>query len=206
LKGNEYHDRNARAALAIFVKRQPMGVKMPFYEFENKSPLINNKAFVHPEAVLIGDVTVDETCYVGAGAVLRGDIGSIKIGKGSNVQENCVFHTFPDKSVILHPNSHVGHGAILHGCEIGSYVLVGMGAIVADGVKINPECMVGAGSFVPFGSQIPSCSVVVGSPASVVKALSPAQLEQIKMGLSIYQDLTRRYLKSFSLTGGSTAR
>ena len=178
---------------------------MPFYEFEKKRPVVDIKAFVHPDAVLIGDVKVDADCYVGAGAVLRGDIGSIRIGKGSNVQENCVFHSYPDKSVILHPNAHVGHGAILHGCEIGSYVLVGMGAIVADGTKINPECMVGAGSFVPFGSEIPSRSVVVGSPAVVVKALSPAQLEQIKKGLSIYQDLTRRYLKSFSLTGVSIA-
>ena len=178
------------------------GGKMPFYAFENKIPVAHKEAFIHPDAVLIGDVKVDAGCYVGAGAVLRGDIGSIRIGKGSNVQDNCVFHTFPDTSVILHPNSHVGHGAILHGCEIGSYVLVGMGAIVADGVKINPECMVGAGSFVPFESEIPSGSVVVGSPAVVVKALSPAQLNQIKKGLSIYQDLTRRYLKSFSLTVG----
>ena len=176
---------------------------MSFYDFENKSPLVNDMAFVHPDAVLIGDVEVEAGCYVGAGAVLRGDIGFIRIGKGSNVQENCVFHTFPEKSVILHPNSHVGHGAILHGCEIGSYVLVGMGAIVADGVKINPECMIGAGSFVSFESEIPSGSVAVGSPAVVVKALSPAQLNQIKKGLSIYQDLTRRYLKSFSLSGVS---
>jgi phenylacetic acid degradation protein len=174
---------------------------MSFYDFENKSPLVNDMAFVHPDAVLIGDVEVEAGCYVGAGAVLRGDIGFIRIGKGSNVQENCVFHTFPEKSVILHPNSHVGHGAILHGCEIGSYVLVGMGAIVADGVKIHPECMIGAGSFVSFESEIPSGSVSVGSPAVVVKALSPAQLNQIKKGLSIYQDLTRRYLKSFSLSG-----
>jgi len=172
---------------------------MPFYEFENKRPKVNGQAFIHPEAVLIGDVTVDAMCYVGAGAVLRGDIGSIRVGEGSNVQENTVFHTFPDKSVILHPNSHVGHGAILHGCEIGSFVLVGMGAIIADGVKINSECMVGAGSFVPFGKQIPSNSLVVGSPARAAKEITPAQLEQIKEGLSIYQELTRRYLKSFSL-------
>jgi phenylacetic acid degradation protein len=171
---------------------------MPCYEFENKNPKVNREAFIHPEAVLIGDVTVDAMCYVGAGAVLRGDIGAIRVGEGSNVQENCVFHTFPEKSVILHPNSHVGHGAILHGCEIGSYVLVGMGAIVADGVKVNSECMIGAGSFVPFGTEIPSNSLVVGSPARVVKKITPAQLEQIKQGLSIYQDLTRRYLKSFS--------
>ncbi len=175
-----------------------MGFKMPFYEFENKSPKVDRQAFIHPEAVLIGDVTVDATCYVGAGAVLRGDIGSIRVGEGSNVQENCVFHTFPDKSVVLHPNSHVGHGAVLHGCEIGSYVLVGMGAIVADGVKINSECIIGAGSFVPFGMAIPSNSLVLGSPARVVKKITPAQLKQIQKGLSIYQDLTRRYLKSFS--------
>lgn len=170
---------------------------MPFYEFENKSPVVNPKAFVHPDAVLIGDVKVEAECYVGAGAVLRGDIGSIRIGKGSNVQENCVLHTFPDTSVILHPNVHIGHGVILHGCEIGSYVLVGMGAIVGDDVIIHSECLVGAGSFVPFKMEIPSHSVVMGSPARVVKETSPAQLEQIQNGLSIYQDLTRRYLKSF---------
>ena len=100
---------------------------MPHYEFENKIPVVNAEAFVHPDAVLIGDVNVDAGCYVGAGAVLRGDIGSIRIGKGTNVQENCVLHTFPGTSVILHPNSHIGHGAILHGCEISSYVLIGMG-------------------------------------------------------------------------------
>ncbi|OQY41719.1 MAG: phenylacetic acid degradation protein PaaY [Desulfobacteraceae bacterium 4572_87] len=153
---------------------------MPFYAFENKIPVVHKEAFIHPDAVLIGDVEVDAGCYVGAGAVLRGDIGSVRIGSGSNVQENCVFHTFPGSSVILHPNAHVGHGAILHGCEVGSYVLVGMGAILADGVKISPECMIGAGSFVPFESEIPSGSVVVGSPATVVKKLGPDQLEQIK--------------------------
>lgn len=170
---------------------------MPFYKFEKKIPSVHKNAFVHPEAVLIGDVTVGETCYVGAGAVLRGDIGSIRIGDGCNVQENCVLHSFPDKSVILHPNAHIGHGAILHGCEIGSFVLVGMGAIIADGVRIHSECMVGAGSFVPFEMEIPAHSVAIGSPVKIVKELSAAQLEQIKKGLAIYQDLSRRYLKSF---------
>ena len=175
--------------------------KVPFYEFENRTPLVDPKAFVRPDAVLIGDVKVDVGCYVGGGAVLRGDIGSIRIGKGSNVQENCVLHTFPNTAVILHPNVHIGHGVIVHGCEISSYVLVGMGAIVSDGVKINPECMVGAGSFVPFKTEIPSRSVVVGSPAQLVKEMSPAQLKQIKNGLFIYQDLTRRYLKYFNPIG-----
>ncbi len=170
---------------------------MPYYEFENKSPFVDPKAFVHPDAVLIGDVKVEAGCYVGAGAVLRGDIGSIRVGEGSNVQENCVLHTFPKKSVILNPNSHVGHGAVLHGCEIGSYVLIGMRAVVADDVRIQSKCIVGAGSFVPFGMEVPSESVVVGSPAKVVKALSPDLLKRIEDGLSIYQELTRCYLKSF---------
>ena len=170
---------------------------MPFYDFEGKKPSINSETFIHPEAVLIGDVEIDAGCYVGAGAVLRGDIGSIRIGKGSNVQENCVIHTFPDKSTILHPDTHIGHGCILHGCEICSNVLVGMGSVIADGVKINSNCLIGAGSFVSFQEEIPSNSVVVGSPAKVTKKISPEQLEQIRNGRAVYQDLTRRYLKSF---------
>ncbi|MBL7202798.1 MAG: gamma carbonic anhydrase family protein [Desulfobacteraceae bacterium] len=170
---------------------------MPFYEFEGKKPSINSETFIHPEAVLIGDVEIDAGCYVGAGAVLRGDIGSIRIGEGSNVQENCVIHTFPDKSTILHPDTHIGHGCILHGCEICSNVLVGMGSVIADGVKINSNCLIGAGSFVSFLEEIPSNSVVVGSPAKVIKKISPEQLEQIVSGREIYQELAKRYLKSF---------
>ena len=135
--------------------------------------------------------------YVGAGAVLRGDIGSISIGRGSNVQENCVIHTFPDKSTILHQDTHIGHSCVLHGCEICSNVLVGMGSIIADGVRINSNCLIGAGSFVPFQKEIPENSVAIGSPAKVIKKISPQQLKQIESGLAIYQELARRYLKSF---------
>ena len=170
---------------------------MVWYEFESKIPQVHPEAFVHPQAVLIGDVHVDAGCYVGAGAVLRGDIGFIRVGRGSNVQENCVLHTFPDKGTVLHPNSHVGHGCILHGCEVCSNVLVGMGSVIADGVKIQSNCLIGARSFVAFGTQIPPNSVVMGAPAKVVKAISPDQLEQLASGRAIYQDLARRYLKSF---------
>jgi phenylacetic acid degradation protein len=170
---------------------------MPLYEFDGKSPSVDRRAFVHPQAVLIGDVQVEAECYIGAGAVLRGDIGSVRVGKGSNVQENCVIHTFPGESTIIHPNVHVGHGAVLHGCEICSTVLVGMGSIVADRAKIDSNCIVGAGSFIPFEMQIPPNSVVIGSPARVVKAISGEQLDYIIDGLALYQDLTRRYLESF---------
>lgn len=172
------------------------GSLVAFYEFEGKRPYADPGAFVHPEAVLIGDVIVERGGYIGAGAVLRGDIGFVRVGKGSNVQENCVIHTFPDKPATLHPDVHVGHGCILHGCEICSRVLVGMGSIVSDGARINSRCLIGAGSFVPFGMEIPEDSLVMGSPARVVKAISREQLDRISNGLSIYQDLTRRHLKS----------
>jgi phenylacetic acid degradation protein len=170
---------------------------MPLYEFEGKRPTAHEEAFVHPEAVLIGDVLIGADCYVGAGAVLRGDIGSVRVDQGSNVQENCVIHTFPGKHTHIHHDSHIGHGCILHGCEICSYVLVGMGAIIADGVKICSQSLIGAGSFVSFGKEIPPDSVVVGSPAKVVGKIRPEQLEQMKNGRVIYQDLARRYLTSF---------
>jgi phenylacetic acid degradation protein len=170
---------------------------MPLYEFEGKKPFVDAEAFVHPLAVLIGDVTIDAGCYVGAGAVLRGDIGSVKIGKGSNIQENCVIHTFPDKATTVHPNTHIGHACILHGCEICSNVLVGMGSIVGDGAKINSYCIIGAGSFIDFGAEIPPESVAVGSPARVIKAAGAEHLQRIAEGLRIYQELTKRYLKSF---------
>lgn len=170
---------------------------MPLYEFEGKRPVIQNGAFVHPDAVLIGEVEVENGCYVGAGAVLRGDIGVIIIGKGSNVQENCVIHTFPNKRTILHPSTHIGHGCILHGCEICPNVLVGMGSVIADEVKINSNTLIGTRSVVLFGQEIEENSVVMGSPAKVVKKISPEHLEQIAEGLATYQDLAKRYLKSF---------
>lgn len=169
---------------------------MPWYEFEEKRPSVDAEAWVHPLAVLIGDVTIEKGCYIGAGAVLRGDIGSIKIGRGSNVQENCVLHSFPDKSVILHPEAHIGHGSILHGCEVCSYVLVGMGSIIADNVKINPNCLIGAGSVITAGTEIPANSLVVGNPGKVIKTVPQEHLEPMLHGRKLYQELAKRYIDS----------
>ncbi len=174
---------------------------MPLYEFESKIPSVHERAFIHPLAVLIGKVEVQEDCYVGAGAVLRGDIGSIRIGKGSNVQENCVIHTYPDEATIVHPDVHIGHSSVLHGCEICSRVLVGMGTVIADRVKVNSNTMIGAASFVPLGMEIPPNSLVLGAPARVVKPISEEQLAQIENGLEIYRELTARYLASFKILG-----
>ena len=172
---------------------------MSSYEFEGKRPRVDTGAFVHPEAVLIGEVIIEAGCYIGAGAVLRGDIGSIHIGSGSNIQENCVLpYLSRANRYACTGNTHIGHGCILHGCEIESQVLIGMGAIIADGVVIHDYCIIGAGSFVPFNLEIPSGSLVVGSPAKVLKTITPEQREQIVRGLGLYQELTTRYLKSFN--------
>jgi len=172
------------------------GGVMPWYEFESRRPKVDTDAWVHPLAVLIGDVTVEKGCYIGAGAILRADIGSIRIGQGSNVQENCVFHTFPDKSVTLHPEAHIGHASILHGCEICSHVLVGMGSIIGEGAKINTNCLIGAGAVIPEGTEIPENSLVIGSPGKVIRKVTPKQLETMFLGRTLYQDLAKRYLRS----------
>lgn len=166
---------------------------MPYYEFEGKIPSVDPEAFVHPQSVLIGDVRIEAGCFIGAGAVLRGDFGSIMIQSGSNIQENCVLHTFPDKLTLVHPETHVGHSCVLHGCEVGSNVLVGMGAVVADGSKINSNCLIGAASYIPPHSEIPPFSMAVGSPAKVVRRITDDQLEEIRSGLVLYRELVRRY-------------
>ena len=176
---------------------------MIMYEFDGKRPSVHPLAFVHPQAVLIGDVIVEEDCYIGAGAVLRGDIGSIRVGKGSNVQENCVIHTFPQESAVVHPDVHVGHGCILHGCEIYPRVLVGMGSILGDGVKVHSDTVIGAGSLIPAHTEIPAGSLVMGSPARVVKPITEEQLAQITSGLRFYVDLARRHRASLRLCTGA---
>ncbi len=165
---------------------------MAIYEFEGKRPHIAASAFVHPEAVLIGGVTIGEGCYVGAGAVLRGDWGDIVIGPGSNVQENCVFHSRPDETVTLGPNSHVGHGAILHGATLGDHVLVGMGAILGDGVRIGDGCIIGAGCVLLEGTEVPPSRLVVGVPGRVVGEVSAERAEQAWWGTRLYQTLPTR--------------
>jgi phenylacetic acid degradation protein len=149
-------------------------------------------------AVLIGDVVVGAGCYVGAGAVLRGDIGAVSVGDGSNVQENCVLHMLPGERVLLHSNTHIGHGCTLHGCEIQSNVQVGMGSTVGDGARIGANCLIGAHSFVRFGQEIPEGSVAVGNPARVIKEISEEKLGRIRWSREIYQGLARRYLAGFS--------
>lgn len=166
---------------------------MAIYEFEGKKPKIDPTAFIHPEATVIGDVTIGSNCYIGPGARIRGDWGTIKIGHGSNVQENCIIHAGPDNAAILGPSSHIGHGAILHGGIFEEHVVVGMNAVVLDKSVIGADSCVAAGTVVLANSKIPARSLVMGVPGKVVSEVSPKLAETLKEGTKLYQTLPKRY-------------
>jgi phenylacetic acid degradation protein len=174
---------------------------MAIYEFEGKRPIVGKTSFVHPEAVLVGGVTVGENCYIGPGAVLRGDFGFIEIGDGSNVQENCVIHTFPEITSRLGRDSHIGHGAIVHGSLIGENVLVGMGAILHEGVEIGENCVIGSGCVITANRKIPPGKLVVGVPGKIVGPVSPEMQKAKIAGTKLYQTLPGRYGATCKLIG-----
>lgn len=159
------------------------------YEFEGFRPIVHESAYVHPQATVVGNVTIGRDVYVGPGARIRGDWGGIEIGDGCNVQENCVVHMFPGVTVVLEPSAHIGHGAIIHGARIGRNALVGMNAVVMDNAVVGAGCIVGALCFVPAEMQIPERKVVVGNPAKIVKDVSDEMLAWKTEGTALYQSL-----------------
>jgi phenylacetic acid degradation protein len=167
---------------------------MPAYEIDGVRPVVHASAYVHPTAVLIGDVHIGPSCYVGPLASLRGDFGRLVMETGSNVQDGCVFHTFPGTVAVIETDGHIGHGAILHGCRIGRGVLVGMNAVVMDGAVVGEYAFVGAHSFVRSGFVVPPRTLATGSPAAVVRDLTESELAWKANGTLIYQDLARRSL------------
>jgi len=169
---------------------------MPAYSLEGVVPVVDPSSFVHPMATLIGDVIVGPRCYIGPGASLRGDMGRIVIGVGSNVQDNCVFHTFPGKAVRLDEDSHIGHSAVLHGCTVKRGALVGINAVVMDDVVVGEQSLVGAASFVRAGFVVPPRTLVIGSPARVVRELTDQEIEWKAVGTREYQELATRCLAS----------
>jgi phenylacetic acid degradation protein len=169
---------------------------MPIYSFEGKTPCISPEAFVHPTAVIIGRVTIGDNCFIGPGAVLRGDWGEIIVEEGSNVQDNAVIHVRPEETCYLGANSHVGHGAILHGCRLEGHVLVGMGAVINDGVLLREGCLVASGSVVLSGVQVDRRTMVAGIPATPKGEVDDAKDALMWMGHKFYQSLPPRYRDS----------
>jgi phenylacetic acid degradation protein len=167
---------------------------MTVYSLDGMTPVIDPSAFVHPQASIIGDVIIGARCYVGPGASLRGDFGRIIMNAGSNVQDCCVLHSFPARDAVLEEEAHIGHSAVLHGCTIRRGALIGIGSIVMDEVVVEEEAFVGAGSFVRAGFVVPRRTLVLGSPARVVRELTETELAWKARGTSEYQELAARCL------------
>ena len=146
------------------------------YAIDGLRPVVDPSAFVHPSAVLIGDVIIGPDCYVGPGASLRGDFGRLVLETGANLQDNCVMHGFPSKDCVIEANGHVGHGAILHGCRVGSNALIGMNAVIMDGAVIGAESFVAALAFVKAGFAVPPRTLVGGIPARIMRELSDDEI------------------------------
>ncbi|HRN71785.1 MAG TPA: transferase hexapeptide repeat family protein [Ginsengibacter sp.] len=168
-----------------------------FYKFRDFIPFADASSFVHPLAAVTGNVEIGRNVYIGPGAAIRGDFGKIIIEDGSNVQENCVVHSFPGATVILHENAHIGHGAILHGCTIGRNCLVGMNAVIMDEVELGEECIVGALSFIGQRAVFERRSLIVGNPARKIKEVSDEMISWKAEGTRVYQQLAADMLLHF---------
>ena len=164
------------------------------YAIDGIVPVVDPTAYVHPSAVLIGDVIVGPGCYVGPCASLRGDFGRLILEKGANLQDTCVMHGFPGTDTVVEEDGHIGHGAVLHGCRIGKNALVGMNAVIMDNAVIGEASIVAASAFVKAGQVIPPRTLVAGMPAKVVRELSEEEIAWKGEGTRTYQDLTRRCL------------
>ncbi|MDP9898653.1 phenylacetic acid degradation protein PaaY [Variovorax ginsengisoli] len=169
---------------------------MPCYSIEGVVPVVDPSAYVHPTAVLIGDVIVGPRCYVGPNACLRGDFGRIVLHAGANVQDTCVMHGFPLQDTVVEEDGHIGHGAVLHGCIVRRDALVGMNAVVMDEAEIGAQSFVAACAFVPAGMKVPPRSLAAGLPAKVKRELSDEEIAWKREGTLTYQALSLRCLES----------
>lgn len=167
---------------------------MPCYEIDGIRPVVHPTAYVHPTAVLIGDVIIGAGCYIGPVCSLRGDFGRLVVEQGANVQDTCVMHGFPGTDTVVGREGHIGHGAVLHGCRVEPNALIGMNAVIMDNAVVGESTIVAASAFVKAGMQLPSRVLVAGVPASVVRPLSEQELEWRAAGAQSYQQLTVRSL------------
>ena len=161
------------------------------YEFNGFIPVIHESSFVHPLAAVTGNVIIGKNVYIGPGAAIRGDWGEICIEDGCNIQENCTIHMFPGKTIVLKAGAHIGHGAIIHGANIGLNCLVGMNAVIMDDVNLGDECIVGALCFIKSGMQIPNRKMIVGNPATIIKEVTDEMIDWKTKGTALYQQLPK---------------
>ena len=161
------------------------------YSFKGFVPVVHETSFVHPLAAVTGNVIIGKHCYIGPGAALRGDWGTIILEDGCNVQENCTIHMFPGTTVVLKEASHIGHGAVIHGATIGRNCLIGMNSVVMDNVVLGDECIVGALSFIKEGDVFEPRSLILGNPAKKIKEVSDEMIAWKSKGTKLYQSLPK---------------
>lgn len=175
---------------------------MSYYAFEGLIPVVHPEAYVHPSAVLIGDVIVGAGVYVGPHASLRGDYGRLILEAGSNLQDGCIMHGYCDTDTIVHENGHIGHGAILHGCVVGRDALIGMNSVIMDGAVIGEESIVAAMSFVKAGFQGEARQMLVGSPARVLREVTDQELHWKRLNTKEYQALPNKPTRDAAINAG----
>ena len=155
-------------------------------ELNAKRPETEKASFIAENATIIGDVKLEEGTTVWYGAVIRGDGDSIRIGKNTNIQDNCVVHVDPDNPVSIGEGVTIGHSCIIHGCTIGDNCLIGMGSIIMIGAKIGDNCLVGAGALITENKEFPAGSKIIGSPAKIKSEVTEKDLELIKYSADYY--------------------
>jgi len=165
--------------------------------FLARAPRLGKKVYLAPTAILVGDVTLGDHSSVWFNAVLRADINRIVVGHHTNVQDNCVIHVADELSCLIGDFVTIGHAAILHACTIQNEVLVGMGAVILDGATVGSQSVIGARALVPSGMEIPPGSLVLGTPARVVRALPPTERKKRKFWARKYQKLARYYPETY---------
>ncbi|MDB5919425.1 MAG: Phenylacetic acid degradation protein PaaY, partial [Massilia sp.] len=166
------------------------------YEINGVTPVVHPSAYVHPSAVLIGDVIVGPRCYVGPLASMRGDFGRLVLEEGANLQDCCVMHGFPGDDTVVEVDGHIGHGAVLHGCRIGRNAMVGMNAVVMDQAVVGEDSIIAAMCFIKAGMVIPPRSMVMGMPAKVVRALEDKEIAWKSFGTKQYHALAVRSMQT----------
>ncbi len=166
---------------------------MAVYEVDGMSPQVHASAWIADSAQVMGHVTLGADASVWFGCVLRGDTESMTIGEGSNIQDLTVMHADLGLPLTVGRNVTVGHKVMLHVCTIGDESLIGIGAVVLNGAKIGKNCLVGAGSLVTEGKEFPDGSMIMGTPARVVRQLTPEQIEGIRQSAQHYIDNARRF-------------
>jgi phenylacetic acid degradation protein len=168
------------------------------YSIDGVTPVVSAGSYVHPSAVLIGDVIVGPDCYIGPNACLRGDFGRLIVERGANIQDCCIVHGFPERDTVVEENGHIGHGAVLHCCHIGRNALVGMNAVVMDKAVVGESSIVAAMAFVKAGMVVPPRTLVAGIPARVVRELTEQEMAWKGEGTALYQQLARRALATMT--------